>query len=94
MILNVLAGLLVVLVVPLIWKRVGGGPGFLAGVFLIPLIWGAIVLGGMPVARSIWGADVDLTGIGSSANWTPVIVFALIAAGALFVGRVAVRGRK
>ncbi len=88
--LNIIAGLLVMLAVPLVWRRIGGAAGFLTGVVLIPLIWGAIIFGGTAGAQAIWGDEFDFTGIGQSAT----ILFAMIAVVALYFGRRATKDRR
>ncbi|NBD29106.1 MAG: hypothetical protein GVY31_03585 [Alphaproteobacteria bacterium] len=54
--LTVAAGLVVVIVVPLIWTRIGGALGMLLGILAIPLVWGLFMLVGARFGVAIWGA--------------------------------------
>jgi hypothetical protein len=85
MVLSAAAGVLVMLLVPLVWQRVGGAAGFLLGVVLIPVIWGGVMMGGFAVRGESLPQPVAIL---------PLSVFGLFAVAALLAGRIVTRGRK
>lgn len=89
--LTVLAGLLVVVLVPMIWTRVGGAMGMIAGIVAIPLIWAVTMVLGARAGRAIWPEA-----LAASPQTTPaanIMIFSFFALMAVLLSWLLGRGK-
>jgi hypothetical protein len=92
---SVFAGVIVVLVVPFMWNRIGGLVGFALGVVAIPAIWLGSVLFALRVAGPIaTGEVIDPKLMPHEGTLVNTGIFAAFALVAIVVSLIARRGRK
>ncbi|WP_377511521.1 hypothetical protein [Octadecabacter sp. R77987] len=60
MVATVLAGVIIVIIVPLLWARVGGIAGFAFGIIAIPAVWFGVLYLAITIAQPIWGDAADM----------------------------------
>lgn len=86
-ILTVIAGVLIVMIMPLIWDRIGGAVGLIAGALCIPAIWGLVVYVGGRIAAPILGVVNDPENMASPTTTTNIIVLLVFVGLAIFLSR-------